>query len=87
MLCSFPASYITFKDTILYSRDILIIDRDYNALYFREKIKQPVIGCQAEGLVARERDSCVHEWERSMANESDIVCYTARIRGTRRRIA
>ena len=54
-LCSLPSSYMTFRDTILYSRDTLTLDEVSDALYFKEKMKQLVVGfeAQGEGLVVR----------------------------------
>ena len=43
LLCSLPSSYTTFRDTILYSRDIVTLDEVYDALYFKEKMKQLVV--------------------------------------------
>ena len=56
LLCSLPPSYSTFRDTILYSHDILTIDEVYDAICF-EKMKQPVVTSEprAEGLVVRGR--------------------------------
>ena len=39
LLCSLPSSYITFRDTILYSRDTFTLDEVYDALYSKEKMK------------------------------------------------
>ena len=57
LLCSLPASYATFRDTILYSRDTLTLDEVYDALFSKEKMKQLVVGSNAQrkGLVVRGR--------------------------------
>ena len=56
-MCSLPASYATFRDTILYSRDTLTLDEVYDALFSKEKMKQLVVGSEAqgEGLFVRGR--------------------------------
>ena len=57
LLCSLPSSYMTFRDTILYSHDTLTLDDVYNSLYSKEKMKQLVVGFEAqrEGLVVWRR--------------------------------
>ena len=57
LMCSLPFSYVTFRDTILYSRDTLTLDEVSDALLSKEKMKQLVVGseAQAEGLVVRGR--------------------------------
>lgn len=52
LLCSLSPSYVTFRDTIFYSRDILTIDEVYVALYSK-KMKHLVV--DSKGLVIRER--------------------------------
>ena len=39
LLCSLPSSYANFRDTILLSRDELILSEVYEALQSREKMK------------------------------------------------
>lgn len=39
LLCLLFGSYISFRNTILYSRDILTIDDVYDALHSKEKLK------------------------------------------------
>lgn len=39
LLCSLFASYMSFKSTILYSRNTLIIEKVYDALSSNEKMK------------------------------------------------
>ena len=43
------SSYTTFRNTILYSRDILTLDEVYDTLYSKEKMKQLVVGFEAQG--------------------------------------
>lgn len=38
-LCLLFVSYITLRDTILYTRNTLTVDEVYDALYSKEKIK------------------------------------------------
>lgn len=39
LLCSLPFSFMTFRDTILYSRDTFTMDGVYDTLFSKEKIK------------------------------------------------
>ena len=39
LLCLLPSSYMTFRDTILYSRDTLTLDEVSDALLSKEKMK------------------------------------------------
>lgn len=57
LLCSLPASYTTFRDTVLYSRDTLTIDEVYDALFSKEKMKHLVNGSETQGdsLIIRGR--------------------------------
>ena len=57
LLFSLPFLYLTFIDTILYSRDTLTLEEVYESLHSKETMKQLVNGfeAKAEGLVARER--------------------------------
>ena len=57
LLCSFPSSYSTLRDTILFSRDSLTLEEVYESLRSKETMKQFVNGSEAkaEGLVARGR--------------------------------
>ena len=54
-LCSLPSSYMTYRDTILYSRDTLTLEAVSKALRLKETMKQLINGSEAkaEGLVAR----------------------------------
>ena len=47
LLCSFLISYVTFKDTILYSCDTLTLNEVYEALFSKEKMKQLIEGSKA----------------------------------------
>jgi hypothetical protein len=59
LLCSLPSSYSNFRDTILYSRDTLTLNEEYEALQAKEKMEQTVSpessNSQAEGLFVRGR--------------------------------
>ena len=44
LLYLLPNSFATFRDTILYSRDTLTVNKVYEALFSKEKIK---INCRA----------------------------------------
>ena len=57
LLCSFPSSYSTLRDTILFSRDTLTLEEVYESLRSKETMKQFVnrSEAKAEGLVARGR--------------------------------
>ena len=57
LLCSLPVSYATFRDTILYSRDTLTLNKVYEALFSKEKMKQLIVGPKAQGdsLFVRDR--------------------------------
>lgn len=39
LLCLLPSSYISFRDIILNSRDILVTEEVYDALLSKEKTK------------------------------------------------
>ena len=49
LLCSLPNSYVTFRDAILYSRDTLTLNEVYKALFYEEKMKQLIVGPEAQG--------------------------------------
>ena len=40
---------MTFRDTILYCHDTLTINEVYEALFSKEKMKQLIIGLEAQG--------------------------------------
>lgn len=47
LLCSLLPSYSTFRDTILYNRDTLTMNKVYDALLSKEKIKHLVVGSES----------------------------------------
>ena len=47
LMCSLPILYTTFRDMILYCRDILTLNEVYEALFSKEKIKQLIVGPKA----------------------------------------
>ncbi|KAG8498774.1 hypothetical protein CXB51_005214 [Gossypium anomalum] len=57
LLCSLPPSYLTFRDTILYSRESLTIDEVYDSLTSYDKMKHLVVklDSQGESLITRGR--------------------------------
>ncbi|KAG8493611.1 hypothetical protein CXB51_011778 [Gossypium anomalum] len=57
LLCSLSPSYSTFRDTILYSRESLTIDKVYDSLTSYDKMKHLVVksDSQGESLIARGR--------------------------------
>ncbi|KAG8472381.1 hypothetical protein CXB51_035329 [Gossypium anomalum] len=57
LLCSLPPSYLTFRDTILYSRESLTVDEVYDSLTSYDKMKHLVVkpDSQGEGLIVRGR--------------------------------
>ncbi|XP_022861535.1 uncharacterized protein LOC111381915 [Olea europaea var. sylvestris] len=58
LLCSLSPSYVTFRDTILYSQDILTVDEVYDVLLSKEKMRHLAsgFGSQAEGFLARRKN-------------------------------
>ncbi|KAG8482828.1 hypothetical protein CXB51_024043 [Gossypium anomalum] len=57
LLCYLPPSYSTFRDTILYSCESLIVDEVYDSLTSYDKIKYLVVKpeSQGDGLIIRGR--------------------------------
>ncbi|KAG8473150.1 hypothetical protein CXB51_035082 [Gossypium anomalum] len=57
LLCSLPPSYSTFKDTILYSRESLIVDEVYDSLTSYDKMKHLMVkpDFQGESLITHGR--------------------------------
>ena len=49
LLCSLLVLYATFRDMILYSRDTLTLNKVYGAQFFKEKMKQLIVGPEAQG--------------------------------------
>ena len=80
LLCSLPNSYATFKDTILYSRDTLTSNEVYEALFFKEKMKQLIVGFEALGdslfVCGRpqEKNSGKEQRKRSKFRNSNKIC-------------
>ncbi|KAG6524595.1 hypothetical protein ZIOFF_014529 [Zingiber officinale] len=70
LLCSLPTSYAIFRDTILYTRDSLTLDKVYDVLLSKEKMDKLVGGLEAksESLVARGRPH-----ERSSGGNSGLA--------------
>lgn len=78
LLCLLPQSYTTFRDTILYSRDTLTLEEEYEALFSKEKMKH-LLGdseTQPEGLVARGRNQ-----ERTSARNENKYCKYCKRKG------
>lgn len=59
LLYSLPSSYMSFRKTILYSRNTLIVDEVCDAMFLKEKMKLLVFGSDAHGedFVVCERNS------------------------------
>ncbi|KAG8473176.1 hypothetical protein CXB51_035117 [Gossypium anomalum] len=57
LLCLLPPSYSTFRDTILYSHESLIVDEVYDSLTSYDKMNHLVVkpDSQGEGLIIHER--------------------------------
>lgn len=57
LLCLLQPSYVTFRNTILYSRDTFPIEKIYDALYFKKNINHLVVKYEAQKvlLFVRER--------------------------------
>jgi hypothetical protein len=59
LLCSMPSSFANFRDTILYSRDTLTVNKVYEALQAKQKMKQMVSSAgsasNGEALSVRDR--------------------------------
>ena len=79
-MCSLPSSYATFRDTILYSLDILTLEEVFYALFSKEKMKQLLVGskAQVEGLVIQgrthERNHGGDMMGKSKSNNKDKIC-------------
>lgn len=56
VFCSIPPSYDTFADTLLYKKDIILLDNVSNALKCKE-LKKSFLGSRTEdeGLISRGR--------------------------------
>ena len=79
-LCSLPNSYATFRDTILYSRDTLTLNEVCEALFFKEKMKQLIVGpdAQRDSLFVHDRPQEKYSGEeqrkRSKSRNSNKIC-------------
>ncbi|KAG8485483.1 hypothetical protein CXB51_021817 [Gossypium anomalum] len=56
LLYSLPPSYLTFRDTILYSRESLTVDEVYDSLTLYDKMKHLMVklDSQGEGLIVQD---------------------------------
>ncbi|XP_022871175.1 uncharacterized protein LOC111390369 [Olea europaea var. sylvestris] len=80
LLCSLPGSYASFRDTILYSRDILTIDDVYDALHSKEKMKHLIGATSRDGkaldcdmLLARDDLIANHGAQPLTSDEINVV--------------
>ena len=79
LLCSLPNSYATFRATILYSHDTLTLNEVYEALFSKEKMKQLIVGLEAQrdNLVLcgrpQEKNSCEEQRKRSKSKNSNKI--------------
>ncbi|KAG8475436.1 hypothetical protein CXB51_032203 [Gossypium anomalum] len=71
LLCSFPPSYSTFRDTILYSRESIIVDKVYDSLTSYDKMKPLVFkpDSQRESLIAHRRQDWNADNDRGRTQE------------------
>ena len=80
LLCLLPNSYVTFRDTILYSRDTLTLNEVYEDLFSKEKIKQLIVGPEAHGDSlfvhgkSQEKNSSEEQMKRSKSRNSNKFC-------------
>ncbi|KAG8471931.1 hypothetical protein CXB51_036977 [Gossypium anomalum] len=74
LLCSLPYSYSTFRDTILYSRESLTVDKVYDSLTSYDKMKHLVVkpDSQGESLIARERQDRNADNDRGRTQERNL---------------
>lgn len=81
LLCSLPPSYMTSRDTILYSRDTLTVEEVYDVLLSKEKIRHLSgrFGNHAKGLVVRRRNQDRNLGRnirgRSKSRHAEKTCY------------
>lgn len=80
LLCSLPASYSSFRDTILYSRDTLTIEDAYDALFSKEKMKH-LVGA----TTSSDGDALVSHGDRRRGrpkvNFSNVYCFYCKKKG------
>ncbi|KAG8481450.1 hypothetical protein CXB51_026306 [Gossypium anomalum] len=75
LLCSLPLSYSTFRDTILYSRESLIVDKVYDSLTSHDKMKHLVVkpDSQGEGLIVRGRQDWNADDDREDYSDGELL--------------
>ena len=87
ILCSLLVSYATFRGTILYSRDTLILNEVYEALFSEENMKQLIIGpeAQRDSLFVRgrsqEKNFGEEQRKRSKSRNSNKICNYSKKKG------
>ncbi|KAG8474612.1 hypothetical protein CXB51_031249 [Gossypium anomalum] len=76
LLCSFLPSYSTFRDTILYSRKSLTVDKVYDSLTSYDKIKYLVVkpDSQGESLIVYGRQDQNADNDRGKTQEKNPCC-------------
>ena len=71
-LCSLPISYATFRNVMLYSHDNLTLNKAYEALFSKEKMKHLIVGPKTRGdrMFVRDRpqEKNYGEEQRKMSN-------------------
>ncbi|KAG8500272.1 hypothetical protein CXB51_004359 [Gossypium anomalum] len=74
LLCSLPPSYSTFRDTILYSRESLTVDKVYDSLTSYDKMKHLVVkpNSQGEGLIVCKRQDRNADDDRGKTHERNL---------------
>ncbi|KAG8503607.1 hypothetical protein CXB51_001802 [Gossypium anomalum] len=75
LLCSLPPSYSTFRDTILYSHESLIVDEVYDSLTSYDKMKYLVVkpDSQGEGLIVRGRQDQNADDDHEDYNDGELL--------------
>lgn len=87
LLCSLSPLYVTFRDTILYSRDTRTVEEGYDALQSKKKFKHLAEGSksQAKGLVARgrrqDRKLSKNMRDRSKSRHTEKTCHYCKKNG------
>ncbi|KAG8474672.1 hypothetical protein CXB51_031137 [Gossypium anomalum] len=76
LLYSLPPSYSTFRDTILYSRESLTVDKVYDSLTSYDKMKHFVVkpDSQGESLIPRGRQDQNADNDRGRTQEQNPRC-------------
>ena len=86
-LCLLPNSYVTFKDTILYSPDTLTLNEVYEALFSKEKMKQLIVELEAHGdslfVCGRpqKKNFCEEQRKSSKSRNSNKICHYCKKKG------